>query len=310
MGVTFRLTDRATGYCLVPYPPNRALGFLSRILRENGVRLSAPPEDEDRLVGRIGRAWAGSRVSVEVYPHSGSSFVEITAESRGKGGGVSSAIVQRLAHAAGGRSALPPGGRGPAADAAPVKLNAKVCLVGESAVGKTSLVRRFVLDVYGDAYIKTIGTKVTRREVVIFPPDGPAVNVNLVIWDIMADAGFRDVLQDAYFAGARGLLAVADITRRPTLADLVPWIDSARGLAGRSIPAVIVGNKSDLAARAELGPGDLQAFAGGFGYTWVSTSAKTGENVEGAFRRLAVSIASDSTRGPVRPAEAPGEPEP
>jgi GTPase SAR1 family protein len=316
---TPRPTDRATRHCLVPYPPDRALGFLSKILQENGVRIDAAPRGADRIVGRVGRRWSasGCRVRVEVYPHPGASFVEITAESRAKGGGISSALVERLAHAAGGAAGpgrdaasttvgSPPNARDSAGGAGPLKMNAKLCLVGESAVGKTSLVRRFVLDVYGDAYVRTIGTKVTRKEIVVFPPDGLAVNVNLVIWDIMADEGFRDILQDAYFTGARGVLAVADVTRGTTLPALASWIDVARGLAGH-VPVLIAGNKSDAAGGAELGPGDLEDFAASVGGSWVPTSAKTGDNVEGAFRRLAVSIASDPTRGPGRPAPDPGE---
>ncbi len=184
---------------------------------------------------------------------------------------------------------------------APIRMNAKVCLVGESGVGKTSLIRRFVLDTYGDTYIKTIGTKITRREVLVFPPGGRAVDVNLVIWDIMGDPGFRDLLQDAYFQGARGVLAVADVTRAQTLPALGSWIDTARGTAG-SVPVVTAVNKADLVDEAEFGRAEVGDFARGVGVSWLATSAKTGENVPDAFRRLAVAIAASPTRGAGGPA--------
>ncbi len=311
MGVTSRSAERATGYCLIPFSPKRTLELLSVVLRESGVNLAASRRAGDRIVGRIGRAWSPSacRVSVEVYPHPGASFVEITCESRRNAAGEApSALVDRLARAAtdtavkgkaapGGTTPRPEPARGtPALYPKPIKMNAKVCLVGESGVGKTSLIRRFVLDVYGDAYVKTIGTKVTRREVLVFPPDGPPVNVNLLIWDIMGDKGFRDILQRAYFAGARGVLAVADVTRAPTLPALESWIGSAKETA-ESVPVLIAGNKSDLAQEAQIVPGDLEDFASDIGGSWMATSARTGDNVAGAFRRLAVTIASGLLRG-------------
>jgi small GTP-binding protein len=188
-----------------------------------------------------------------------------------------------------------------AARADALQLNVKVCLVGESAVGKTSLVRRFVLDAYGDAYVSTIGVKVTRKALVVGLPDGRAATVNMLLWDIMGDKGFRDVLYDAYFNGARALLAVVDLTRRSTLSDLAAWIDAAKGVAG-PIPVLIAGNKSDLAGKVEIRPGDLKEFAADLGCAYIQTSAKTGENVEGAFRRLAVSIAQELAGRPAGPA--------
>lgn len=306
MGATSRSAERATGYCLIPFSPERTLELLSGVLRESGVNLAASRRAGDRIVGRIGRAWSPSacRVSVEVYPHPGASFVEITCESRRNAAGMApSALVDRLARAATDTAvkgkAAPDGTtpRGaPALYPKPIKMNAKVCLVGESGVGKTSLIRRFVLDVYGDAYVKTIGTKVTRREVLVFPPNGPPVNVNLLIWDIMGDKGFRDILQRAYFAGARGVLAVADVTRAPTLGALESWIESAKETA-ESVPVLIAGNKSDLSQEAQVVPGDLEDFANDIGGSWMATSAKTGDNVAGAFRRLAVTIAAELLRG-------------
>ncbi len=166
-------------------------------------------------------------------------------------------------------------------------------------MGKTSLIRRFVLDVYGDAYVKTVGTKVTRRDVLVFPPGGRAVNVNLVVWDIMGNGSFRDVLQEAYFAGARGVLAVSDLTRALTLPALRPWIETARRFAG-NVPVVVAGNKSDL-AMPDPRPASLSDFARDVGAPWMATSAKTGANVLEAFRRLALAIAArprDLREGP------------
>ena len=100
-------------------------------------------------------------------------------------------------------------------------LKSKICLVGEKAVGKTSLIRRYVLNMFDDHYITTIGTKVSKKEVRVFNPEKDLlVDVDMTIWDIMGEKGFRELLKDAYFYGANGILAVCDLSRRRTLDDL------------------------------------------------------------------------------------------
>src|SRR5207249_4778480 len=82
-------------------------------------------------------------------------------------------------------------------------------LVGEAAVGKTSLIRRFVLENFDDKYIQTLGTKVSKKELTSSSPDGSGeLKIDMTIWDIMGQKGFRELLKEAYFYGARGILAV------------------------------------------------------------------------------------------------------
>ncbi len=103
----------------------------------------------------------------------------------------------------------------------PAVLKTKVCLVGDNAVGKTSLVRRYVLDQFDDRYLSTLGAKVTKKELRLDnPKGGGAVLVRLTIWDIMGQPSFRELLRDAYFRDAQAALAVADVTRRETLDQL------------------------------------------------------------------------------------------
>src|SRR5256884_8881398 len=106
------------------------------------------------------------------------------------------------------------------------RIKTKVCLVGEAAVGKTSLIRRFVQDDFDDRYITTLGAKVSKREMVFDMPGRKQLQMDITVWDIMGEKGFRDLLKEAFFHGAKGVLAVADLTRRPTLDDLDDWIDS------------------------------------------------------------------------------------
>jgi len=168
-------------------------------------------------------------------------------------------------------------------------VKAKVCLVGDIGVGKTSLIKRYVLDAFDDRYIATIGTKVTKKTVPCLWR-GQEARMDLVIWDIMGEKGFRQLLKESYFEGAQGVLAVCDLTRRDTLQDLYSWIDLARANAG-AVPAVFLGNKADLRSRTVVEEAELAAAAEPLGAPYMFTSAKTGLNVERAFAGLAERVA-------------------
>src|SRR5204863_4259166 len=110
-------------------------------------------------------------------------------------------------------------------------IKAKVCLVGDVAVGKTSLIRRFVQDEFDDRYIATVGTKVTKKTVEVEWRGAPAM-LDMMVWDIMGEKGFRALLKEAYFHGANGVLAVCDLTRKHTLDDLADWVVVVRKHVG------------------------------------------------------------------------------
>ena len=172
----------------------------------------------------------------------------------------------------------------------PRRMKIKVCLVGEAAVGKTSLIRRFVLDDFDDKYIQTLGTKVSKKEVVVPGPDG-GVSVDMTIWDIMGQKGFRELLKEAYFYGAKGVIAVAEVTRKTTLDDLDDWIEGVYSVTGK-IPIQFMANKWDLKSQAEIGEEELIQATKAYDSPYFLTSAKTGENVESAFQNLAQRIAT------------------
>lgn len=162
----------------------------------------------------------------------------------------------------------------------------KICLIGEKAVGKTSLIRRYVLNMFDDRYITTIGTKVSKKEIVIPRPDqGLEVHIDMTIWDIMGEKGFRELLKEAYFYGANGVLAVADITRERSLSDLDDWIDSTIKVAGK-IPMIIAVNKTDLEGAIQYGDKEVSQLAKAFNSPFLYTSAKKGDKVEEVFKKL------------------------
>jgi small GTP-binding protein len=169
-------------------------------------------------------------------------------------------------------------------------MKAKVCLVGEHSVGKTSLIRRYVLDEFDDRYIVTLGAKVSKREMTFTLPAHGDVHMDMTVWDIMGSRGFRELLREAYFHGAQGILAVCDITRYTTLTDLDDWIEAVFRTV-KPVPIVFAVNKADLRDRAAIADAQVLGAAEAFGATHFFTSAKTGEHVEDAFRALGAAIA-------------------
>ncbi len=170
------------------------------------------------------------------------------------------------------------------------QLKAKVCLVGEIAVGKTSLVRRYTVGSFNERYTTTLGINLSKK-VIDFPTSHgePPTRLELIVFDIMGQRNLRGLLTESYFKGARGLLAVCDVTRRETLEELPNWIDMANEVAGR-MPVVIASNKVDLVGDSRFDGSDVSQVARTYEGEWLTTSAKTGTNVEEAFRRLGVAL--------------------
>ena len=172
----------------------------------------------------------------------------------------------------------------------PHRIMAKVVLVGDKAVGKTSLIRRYVLDQFDDRYLLTLGAKVTKKvQEIRVPERNERAILELNVWDIMGQAGFRELAKEAYFHGSRGILAVVDLTRKSTLEGIDEWVKSVREVSG-TVPMVLLANKKDLGAQAMVTAAEVAKKAADLGCASFLTSAKTGENVEAAFRQLGTQI--------------------
>ncbi|MFQ5837552.1 MAG: Rab family GTPase [Thermoplasmata archaeon] len=170
------------------------------------------------------------------------------------------------------------------------KMKVKICLVGEGAVGKTCLIRRFIHDEFDDRYISTLGAKVSKKEILVEAEDGSQVEVDMTVWDIMGEKGFRELLKEAYFHGAQGVLAVCDVTRKDTLYDLHDWVEAVHKVTG-DIPIHFLANKVDLKDQISFDEEQLKETAKKYAAPHIYTSAKTGENVQDAFQTLAEMIA-------------------
>lgn len=165
----------------------------------------------------------------------------------------------------------------------------KICLVGEEAVGKTSLIHRFVSGAFDESYIRTLGAVVSKKTVSLGSMSGRPVTVDMMILDIMGKRTFLQLFKEAYFHGAKGILAVFDVTRKASLHDLTKWIDGVRDSVG-PIPVYTLGNKIDLTERREVHEQEASDALRSYECPILYTSAKTGSNVEQAFQSLAKTI--------------------
>ncbi|MGK4003083.1 Rab family GTPase [Sorangium sp. So ce1036] len=158
----------------------------------------------------------------------------------------------------------------------------KVCMLGATGVGKTSLVARFVRSIFSEAYRTTIGVTIEARRVRC---DGQ--ELDLILWDLSGEDEFQSV-QMSYLRGSSGFLLVVDGTRRATVETALRLHDAAQAAAG-AVPAVFVLNKADLMATWEIDEA-AEAALRRAGLLVTRTSAKTGAGVEEAFSALACAI--------------------
>ena len=164
------------------------------------------------------------------------------------------------------------------------ELAKKICLLGDGAVGKTSLIRKFVFDNFDDKYIQTIGAKVTKKTLEFTPEDGVPTKLSLMIYDILGQKDFIK-LHKAYYLGTHGALVVCDSSRPDTLTSLDVWKESLFDAVGK-VPLVFLGNKVDLIDDRTQIMEQLGQHAMPMSSEFFLTSAKTGENVEEAFNAL------------------------
>ena len=154
----------------------------------------------------------------------------------------------------------------------------KICMVGASAVGKTSLVTRFVKGMYSDIYHATIGVKIDKKSLKVGERE-----VNFMLWDIAGEDEFQKITT-AYLQGSAGYILVVDGTRQETLNKAISMQAGVEGVLG-PVPFILLINKSDLEKQWEVTPERIKQLTGK-GWTVVQGSAKTGLGVEDAFQTL------------------------
>lgn len=172
-----------------------------------------------------------------------------------------------------------------------MEFSKKICLLGEFAVGKTSLVRRFVYDRFDDKYLSTIGVKVSRKTVSVMQDDAN-IDITMLLWDLAGGEKF-DQLRTTYMRGSSGALLVCDLTRADTLHQLERYASEMRNV-NPDARFVIAANKMDVPDQHQLTLEDVQLAATKLGISYYLTSAKVGEQVTIAFRQLATLMITEA----------------
>lgn len=154
----------------------------------------------------------------------------------------------------------------------------KVGLLGAFAVGKTSLVQRYVKGIFSDKYLTTLGVKIDKKTLEV-----NAQNVELILWDLAGEDEFMKIRM-SYLRGVSGVLLVVDGTRAETL-DTATYLREKVIAEVGNVPFVLLINKADLSSEWNVDQIQIDRFAEQ-GWTVLETSAKTGQGIDEAFQLL------------------------
>ena len=168
-------------------------------------------------------------------------------------------------------------------------LKKKICMLGAFAVGKTSLVKRFVKSIFDEKYLTTVGVKIDKKTVHLNRRE-----VVLMLWDLEGQDAYHQI-RTSYVRGASGYLLVADGTRAETVTEALELRDRVEREVG-TVPYLLLLNKNDLTELWELDESRVRSLSEA-GTEVLITSAKTGDGVEEAFHTLAARMLDLRTDG-------------
>ena len=173
----------------------------------------------------------------------------------------------------------------------------KTIVVGDSGVGKTCLLLRFIRDSFDESSQPTLGvefmTKIVQTE---------KQRIELQLWDTAGQELFRSVTR-GYYRGSAGAFLVFDLTQRSSFTNIARWLQDITEVARNDVVKILIGNKCDLASSREITREEAEEYAKQNNMVYFETSAKSGENVSEAINKC-VEIITSSTNG------APPQPQP
>lgn len=157
----------------------------------------------------------------------------------------------------------------------------KLVFLGEQAVGKTSIITRFMYDTFESNYQATIGIDFLSKT--LYLDDR---TVRLQLWDTAGQERFRSLIP-SYIRDSAAAVVVYDITSRGSFANTDKWIEDVRSERGNDVVIALVGNKTDLTDRRQVSTEEGEQKAKEKNTIFIETSAKAGFNIKALFRRLA-----------------------
>jgi small GTP-binding protein len=152
----------------------------------------------------------------------------------------------------------------------------KVVVVGESGVGKTCLLIRFVRDTFDEDTQSTLGIEFLSK---IIQTENRRIQLQL--WDTAGQELFRSVTR-GYYRGSAGALILFDLSNRDSFENVERWLQDVKSVARADVVLILIGNKSDLAAQRQISTEEAHEYAERAGMKYFEVSAKTGANVSEA----------------------------
>lgn len=165
-------------------------------------------------------------------------------------------------------------------------INVKLLLIGNSSVGKSSLLLRFSDQQWlpEDEASATIGVDFRVHKM-----DVKGKKVKLSIWDTAGQERFRTITS-SYYRGAQGIILVYDVSNRETFDALPRWYSELETYVSESVVKIVVGNKLDKEYTRQVPTAEAEAFANRMGSLFIEASAKTSVGVREAFRNVVEQI--------------------
>ena len=174
----------------------------------------------------------------------------------------------------------------------------KLVFLGEQAVGKTCIIRRFVYDTFDSMYKSTIGIDFLSK--MMYLEDQ---TVRLQLWDTTGQERFKSLIP-SYIRDSTAAVVVYDVTHIESFHQSSKWIEEVREERGGDIIIILVGNRMDLSSERQVTTEEGEAKAKELNTMFIETSAKTGYNVKQLFRQVAGALPGMETQEPEAKPEA------
>jgi Ras-related protein Rab-8A len=163
-------------------------------------------------------------------------------------------------------------------------LTAKILILGDSSVGKSSLLMRFTEGVFSANLTTTVGIDYKMKKIKV-----DDLEIRLQIWDTAGQEKYRALAQN-YYKNAMGVLLVFDLTEASTFENVRNWIRQIKNHAGENICKILVANKCDMTEERQVQKDEIKELAQDIGMECFEVSAKSGENVESVFMHMSKDI--------------------
>ena len=156
----------------------------------------------------------------------------------------------------------------------------QLLIIGDSTVGKTSILSRYTNGDFNPHYLATVGLDFFKKDEVY---NGKTIRIK--IWDTAGQERYKAITR-AYYKGAKGAFIVYDITRKETFDDIDKWRNELVSSCNKEVTVMLIGNKCDLEDQREITKEQGEEKAKSFGFSFIETSALSGENLEKGFEML------------------------